>query len=746
MLSLNKRYKHPSMGETAYRPDIDGMRALAILSVLAYHAFPGSVHGGFVGVDIFFVISGYLITSIILRSIDSGTFTITRFYMRRIRRIFPALLLVLLACLVMGWFLFSPSEYMRVGKHVVGGAGFVSNFVFWSESGYFDAAAEVKPLLHLWSLGIEEQFYMFWPILLYSVTRYKRLQPLHAILVILIVSFCLNIVKTTPFSYSAFYSPATRVWELAIGGALAHIFSSKRPEDDNAAIRRSTRIRLANWGHWAELKALVGFGLILLAVLWINRQSPYPGWRALLPTAGAALIISAGPSAWLNRVVLSNPILVFVGLISYPLYLWHWPLLSFAYVVNSGVLSTGLRSALLSVSAVLASLTFLLVERPINSAKVRPSIVLALLGLMVFVGGSGALVYSHHGFQLRVPAKARTTMALRSDTNHSPGIVVAPIGPGIARAPTARGRSETVPETFPTKHMASLLAERHSDRVRPAPSPLALYKERVANAKLRVPNRTDPYLDEIWNGRLAAVRTNTCDLGLNQPYEALRDESVCGAAVEGKRNIVVIGDSIAADTYFWLKTAYPEYNFIQKTGTGCNLQRGSANSEACRKQIDSGVSIFQSGTVGADAIVLASLWNSGYTAIDGLLGQLKAKGKPVILVGPPMELTVLVWSLLERYPAGDSAGPTMKELDGYVRAHIKPEIIALAKTMKEFAAEKHIQYIDVYAIGCSELTCPVLDETGQLLLADDAHRSAPGGRWLGMLIRRNRVLEKILGE
>src|SRR5690348_11726570 len=148
-----------------YRPDIDGLRAVAVLSVVAFHAFPGLLKGGFIGVDIFFVISGFLISSIIVKNLELGQFSFLEFYSRRIRRIFPALILVLVSCAAAGWYLISEGEYANLGKDITGGAGFVSNFVLWGESGYFDRASDSKPLLHLWSLGIEEQFYVFWPLM-----------------------------------------------------------------------------------------------------------------------------------------------------------------------------------------------------------------------------------------------------------------------------------------------------------------------------------------------------------------------------------------------------------------------------------------------------------------------------------------------------------------------------------------------------------------------------------------------------
>lgn len=148
-----------------YRPDIDGLRAIAILSVVVFHAFPSWIKGGFIGVDVFFVISGFLISTIIFENLDKGTFSLTEFYARRIKRIFPALILVLVACFAFGWFALLADEYQQLGKHIAGGAAFISNFVLWDESGYFDNAADTKPLLHLWSLGVEEQFYIIWPLL-----------------------------------------------------------------------------------------------------------------------------------------------------------------------------------------------------------------------------------------------------------------------------------------------------------------------------------------------------------------------------------------------------------------------------------------------------------------------------------------------------------------------------------------------------------------------------------------------------
>lgn len=207
-------------GAEHYRADIDGLRAIAVLAVVGFHAFPDYFPGGFVGVDVFFVISGFLISSIIFREVGRSTFRLPQFYARRIRRIFPALLIVLVACLLFGWFALLPDELEHLGKHVAAAATFVSNLALWQESGYFDRAAELKPLLHLWSLGVEEQFYLVWPMLL--LLLWKRQQNIAITIVLLtLTSFMLSIALGQQSPSANFYFPFSRFWELGLGCLLA---------------------------------------------------------------------------------------------------------------------------------------------------------------------------------------------------------------------------------------------------------------------------------------------------------------------------------------------------------------------------------------------------------------------------------------------------------------------------------------------------------------------------------------------
>ena len=387
-----------------YRPDIDGLRAVAVLSVVGYHAFPSLVPGGFVGVDIFFVISGFLISSIIFDNLQSGRFSFGEFYARRVLRIFPALLVVLVACLMFGWITLLAGEYQQLGKHVAAATAFVSNFVFWGESGYFDNASETKPLLHLWSLGIEEQFYILWPLLLYG--GFKREIRFALILSVgIALSFALSVYDTTRDASAAFYSPQTRFWELMAGGALARFMSVRRDA-----------VRL--WPpHLSHALSLGGVLLIVFSVMYINPKFAFPGWWALLPVMGAMLVIAAAPQALPNRLLLSAPPMVWFGLISYPLYLWHWPLLSFSWIIESQTPSRGVRVLAVALAILFAWATYKYIERPIRFGGGRRGRVVALLSIMLVIGALGFATFLNGGMNFRPGAEFET--AIEGDVGNS---------------------------------------------------------------------------------------------------------------------------------------------------------------------------------------------------------------------------------------------------------------------------------------------------------------------------------------
>jgi len=375
----NKELTHPK-----YRPDIDGLRAIAVLSVVGFHAF--GVMGGFTGVDIFFVISGFLISTIIFENLEKKTFSFNEFYQRRIRRIFPSLLLVLVVCLVFGWFVLYPDEYGQLGKHVASGAGFISNLVLWSESGYFDVVAEKKPLLHLWSLGIEEQFYFFWPIFGWLLWKF-RIYFLWMAVAIASISFGLNVWLVGADSIATFYSPLTRFWELLAGGCISYIGLFNK--ELLTPIKRN-----------ANLFSIIGLIMVIVSVSLLTKDMAFPGWWAALPVIGTSLLIVSGPDSWVSRKVLSIRVLVWFGLISFPLYLWHWPLLTFVRILSDH--SRVLIIASVITSVLFAWLSYRFIERPIRYGKNQNAKTVVLLVMMVLVAVCGFITYKATGFEFRI--------------------------------------------------------------------------------------------------------------------------------------------------------------------------------------------------------------------------------------------------------------------------------------------------------------------------------------------------------
>lgn len=364
----------------AYQADIDGLRGIAVILVLLYHALPTQIYGGFIGVDIFFVISGFLIARQLFCSIANKTFSFVTFYRRRVNRLFPALLIILVCALVFGWFYLTPDEFAKLGKHIFAGGVFVSNLVSLSEYGYFDTASELKPLLHLWSLGIEEQFYIFFPIGIY-LTWKLRISFGLLISILLLLSFSLNIYRSSYDTSFSFFSLQTRAWEL-LTGALIGYMASKRITVPN---RLTTGFGVA------------GLTLIILSVLVIDRHQTYPSGWALMPVLGTALLLLSNGNGWVNKHVLSTKILVKTGLISYPLYLWHWVLLSMV-AITFGPVSSSLRLLLVLMSIPLAAGTFQFIEKPLRQHHNTNKIAAVLLLLMLAVAFFGLFIYKSHGF------------------------------------------------------------------------------------------------------------------------------------------------------------------------------------------------------------------------------------------------------------------------------------------------------------------------------------------------------------
>jgi len=385
-----------------HRPDIDGLRAVAIIPVVLFHAGVLHVAGGFVGVDVFFVISGFLITGILFEDIRKDRFSIATFYERRARRILPALFAVLLFASLAAYKLLLPNDLHDFGRSLVSTLFFASNITFSKEMGYFDGPAELKPLLHTWSLAVEEQFYIVYPLFLFLVTRFFRKRYATAIGSVLVVSFAYSVWRVHTQPVTSFFLATTRAWELLIGGVLA--------------IQGIPKLR-----HklTANLLGFLGVGLIAYAVFAFSAATPFPGLHALYPCLGAALIIYSGMEAetLVGRILSTRP-MVFVGLISYSLYLWHWMIIVFTKHYLDRPLNGRETAAVIVAPFLIASLVWKFVENPfrgrgavgtrawIFSGAAAIAMLFAVFGLSAFVS---------KGFPARFSGEARLLMNARDD-------------------------------------------------------------------------------------------------------------------------------------------------------------------------------------------------------------------------------------------------------------------------------------------------------------------------------------------
>ncbi|WP_417746072.1 acyltransferase family protein [Rosistilla oblonga] len=429
----------PLISNFQYRPEIDGLRAIAVIVVVLFHAGLG-VPGGFIGVDVFFVISGFLITSLIIKDLESGTFTLANFWERRARRILPASVVMVLTVLIAGWFLLLPSDYANLGESTIWQSVFGANLFFWRSINYFSGPADEMPLLHTWSLAVEEQFYLFVPLLLAGLFRFPRWRSRHALLLLLGVSFsislCMSIIAVPRTPAAAFYLLPTRAWELLIGSIIAVLPA--------AAITRSLR----------ETLCCIGLAAILLPCFVYSKVTPFPGLAALPPCLGTALFIWAASKRTkgngqntekLNtqhkglrtrikdqergvatkppfsvRFLSSNPI-VFVGLISYSLYLWHWPLFAFNIYWALAPLSLGYRLLLVAASFALAIISWRFIETPFRLRRrgaTRPALFGWGFGGLGVSAASALVLVLLIGFPQRFSARVLRIDAAKQEVLH----------------------------------------------------------------------------------------------------------------------------------------------------------------------------------------------------------------------------------------------------------------------------------------------------------------------------------------
>jgi len=597
-----------------YRPDIDGLRAVAVLSVLAFHLGAGHLPGGFVGVDVFFVISGYLISAIMFSEIAASRFSVLAFYERRIRRIFPALFGMLLVFSAVAGFYLLPTEFVDFSKSLLAATTSSSNFYFWQHSGYFDSPTS-SPLLHTWSLAVEEQFYILFPIFLVLVRQFFPQRLKTAVVILFFASLAASAVMVFRDPVTAFYMPYTRAWELLLGTLISlKIF----PHLPSLAMR--------------NIATLCGIGLIFYSILRFTRWTPFPGVAALVPCIGSALIIGAGeygPSL-VERVLSWRPI-VFVGLISYSLYLWHWPVI----ILHSMGLSINLQDALphryailfpafrldmfteIVASFALAILSWRFIERPFRSRPLRitrrPLFALSAATMVLLISLSGTVILSG-GFPGRFsPHSVKIASFLRTHDEGSLG--------------------------------------------------------RVGGCFITEASRS-----------------------------AVLDNDRCLKLADGKRNYLLIGDSLAAALWSGLSSSLPDHQILLASVSNCKPFVRGAGSPDCRKEMDY---IFQTylPTHRVDGLLLEARWKpQDMAGLTETIGWATQHQVAVVVFGPVAEYDAPLPRLLAYSIAWNR--PDMASRHRVAsRAPLDAQMQGMAATTW------HVPYISLYQAICHDGSC-----------------------------------------
>jgi peptidoglycan/LPS O-acetylase OafA/YrhL len=637
----------PHIGiETAsnYRADIDGLRAIAVLAVVGYHYIAQYFRGGFIGVDIFFVISGYLLSGIILSEVQAGTFSFSRFYERRIRRIFPALFVLLAFCTVFACFFLLPQDNLLYSRSMLASALSSSNFYFYLTSNYFDAPSADLPLLHTWSLAVEEQFYLLFPIFIVLLWLYARKYLRFAVFVVAIASFAWGVIDVRINPGAAFYLPFTRAWELMAGALLTlRVF----PVPHSRFLRESL--------------AAIGLIGILLLIAVLPSSVPFPGEWSLLPCAGAGAIILAGQErqTFVGRALSLKP-LVFVGLISYSLYLWHWPLLVFSKIAilpMAGSYSSKIMIPLLFVLSILIStFSYRFVETPFRKGPRRPG------KPAVFVFGASC-VFASSAF----------------------GLIIAS-SPGFMNRFSPSVISVANYLNYKTSHSAELKT---------------------------------------------AFQNGSCFLDRREAVSDF-DESRCFSFIPGKQQVLLFGDSHAANLRYGLENSFPEFHFYQATSSSCppTLQQGNTKTAECKQFVDKVLNEFIPRYSVKTVLMNASWTSSDLQYLTGTIALLQQRGIEVIVLGPlPVYRSALPRLLATSIQNGDP---------GYAQRQFLHATLAIDATMSRMARETwHVSYISLLDVLCPGGPCVEYAASGVPLQFDMAHLTLQGSDFVGRELRRH---------
>lgn len=604
-----------------HRAEIDGLRALAILPILLLHSGVSVLRGGHVGVDIFFVISGYLITAIVEREIAAGSFSLSAFYRRRIVRLLPALATMLAIVLIAGCFILFPSSLRDLGQSLAATVAFGSNIYFYATSDYFAQSSDLKPLVHTWSLAVEEQFYLLYPLLLMALYRAGPRAKIAVLAALGVASFAIGAWFAMTELTAGFYLLPARIWELVIGGLVAL-----------GAYPKITSARLREVICWFAL-ALIVAGMLLIRPTW-----PFPVPFALAPAGGAALLLAYAPGTYVAYLLSLKP-LRWIGLISYSLYLWHRPIIAFYLTGRSWVITPSDTATLIAMSFVAAILSYLLVERP---------------ALRRWRSGSGWTVH---------------IVALT----------------GIA--------------TFAA---AGLIIANKAERMRDLPPPVA---------------HVAVYLgfDRTPAGR-AQYSTDTC---FALPYGKPHDPACLVPAV-GTSNVLLVGDSHAAQLSEALRRSLGATHLMQATAAGCRPLLVTIGLDSCHQLVLKALD--QSNLSSVSAVVLAGRWfDDDAPNLGETVSALRQRGvAKVIVVGPMIEYEGEMPDLLGRAMLAHD----LPAMAGLRVADRQP----LDAKLRPIVAQAGGQYVSHFDIECPRGVCSLLTPDGAPIHVDQAHLSPQAAR------------------
>lgn len=647
--------------QSQYRRDVDGLRAVAILPVLLFHAGFSGFSGGYVGVDVFFVISGFLITGVLVREVRAGEFSLSRFYVRRARRILPALLTVLTVTLGLGLWVLGPSELRDLAKTTAAAALSASNVVLWRSVGYFDGAAELKPMLMTWSLAVEEQFYLLWPLALYACHRARR-SPGALVAAVAALSFGASWWQVTHAPSAAYYLLPSRAWELLIGAGLA---IGARPAASRGALR--------------DAASIAGLGLVLASIVAFDADTRFPGAAALLPCGGTALLLWAGEDAFVNRSLLSSRPFVHVGLISYSLYLWHWPLLSLGRILNLGALPVAWAVGAVLGSFACAYATWRFVEKPFR----RPGSL-----------GDGPTLWRYGGATIAVAAAAGAVFFARG----LPGRV----RPDVVRADAAREdgnpRQASCADQAGSPHLPSA---RCVSGARDAARVLALWGDSHGDA---LAPGAQTWAEARGRGFVQITQTGCPPL---PGVRVLRGDRVSdGCTAFNARALAAIEHDPRIDVVV-LVARWALYAETTRVGNELGPEVFLVDEATDARSRDDSRRVFS-------------------MALRRVTSALTSAGKTVVVVGQVPEAQVNIPDCVTRAAIGIGATPRC----AVSAADVSERLLFTNRVIEEIArSDPRVRAVDPSRVLCAGGTCEVLD-AGVPLYRDNNHLTRAGAIFL----------------